>query len=208
MAGLLLAGALLAWQSYEQQRTIAEVNAIVAKYSVPGSANGSPARVRVFDPDLSKAVTAIAEGAAADARYAKALELLEAGKPTEAEPLLEAVAEQEKLRAAHAREQAAAAYVNLGSITRLSDPKRALEAYSEAVALDPDNAEALFGQARSQEDAGNFDVAEQGYKRLLDLEKDGKCKNCRYDLMTAAKDLLRDLDMRRFQTRPDTPANF
>ena len=45
------------------------------------------------DQELKKAVVAIDEGANADSRYAQAIELLKAGKPSEAEPLLKAVAE-------------------------------------------------------------------------------------------------------------------
>ena len=85
------AGIFLGWQ---QQRTIADVRAIVAKYDIhgpnAGPANASHTLVSMdfYDAGLSEAVTAIAEGAASDGRYAKALELLEAGKPAEAEPLL------------------------------------------------------------------------------------------------------------------------
>ena len=94
MAALLIGGSLLGWQSYRQRQTIAEVEALVAKYgavSAVGTGAGS-------DQSLATAITAIAEGAAGDARYAKALDLLKAGKPTEAEPLLKAVAEEEKMR--------------------------------------------------------------------------------------------------------------
>jgi hypothetical protein len=201
------AGIFLGWQ---QQRTIADVRAIVAKYDIhgpnAGSANASHTLVSMdfYDAGLSEAVTAIAEGAASDGRYAKALELLEAGKPAEAEPLLKAVAEEEKLRAAHESERAAAAYLNLGSITRISDPKRALEAYSEAIALDPNNAEALFWYARLQEAAGHFHLAKKGYEQLLALGKGGKCKNCdRGDFMVDAEIRLRDLPW-----GDDMPPNF
>ena len=115
--GLMAAGGFLAWQSHQRQQIITEVEAIVAKYSIV-----SPAEAAVPDTkeSLTKAITAIAEGAAGDARYAKALELLKAGKPAEAEPLLLAVAEEKESRAARESKQAAAAYENLGAITRLS----------------------------------------------------------------------------------------
>jgi TIR domain len=152
IAGLMAVGGFLAWQSHQRQQTIAEVEAIVAKYSVAG-----PAEAAVPDTKegLTKAITAIAEGAAGDPRYAKALELLKAGKPVEAEPLLKAVAEEKEKRAASENKQAAAAYENLGAITRLSDPKRAREVYAKAAALGAD-------------------------KRLLALkqDKDAKCATC------------------------------
>jgi hypothetical protein len=45
------------------------------------------------DQELRKAVIAVDEGAKVDPRYAQALELLKAGRPSEAEPLLKVVAE-------------------------------------------------------------------------------------------------------------------
>jgi hypothetical protein len=65
------AGIFLGWQ---QQRTIADVRAIVAKYDIhgpnAGSANASHTLVSMdfYDAGLSEAVTAIAEGAASDGR--------------------------------------------------------------------------------------------------------------------------------------------
>jgi hypothetical protein len=89
IAGLLAVGTVLGWQSYQQRQTIAEVEALVAKYSLIGPAEASAGGGR---QGLTNAITAIAKGAAGDARFAKALELLKAGKPAEAEPLLKAVA--------------------------------------------------------------------------------------------------------------------
>jgi tetratricopeptide (TPR) repeat protein len=40
--------------------------------------------------------------------------------------------------------EAAIAYRNLGAIAGLADPKRALEAYEKALALDPDDSESLY----------------------------------------------------------------
>ena len=169
IAGLMAAGGFLAWQSHQRQQIITEVEAIVAKYSIV-----SPAEAAVPDTkeSLTKAITAIAEGAAGDARYAKALELLKAGKPAEAEPLLLAVAEEKETRAARESKQAAAAYENLGAITRLSEPKRAREAYAKAVALGADDFDALYWTGRLQYDAGNLDASEQAYKQLLTLKED------------------------------------
>ena len=86
---------------------------------------------------LTQAITAIAEGAATDPRYAQALALLKAGKPDEAEPLLKAVAEDKEKRADKDAKDAAAAYRNLASIAAVSDPGRAREYYAQAARLDP-----------------------------------------------------------------------
>lgn len=100
---LALAGGTFFWQSYQrqqtverQQATLAEVAALVDKYSAVSPAE---AAVPGGKDSLTRAITAIAEGAATDPRYAKALELLKAGKPGEAEPLLKAVAEDKARRA-------------------------------------------------------------------------------------------------------------
>jgi hypothetical protein len=70
--------------------------------------------------------------------------------------LLNACAEDKTARIEKDRKEAAIAYRNLGAIAGLRDPKEAREAYAKAVALDPGNAEGLFGdgggQARSLND--------------------------------------------------------
>lgn len=76
----------------------------------------------------------------------QALGLLKENETAEATQLLNAVAED---RAAHAeqaekdRKEAAIAYRNLGAIAGLRYPKRALGAYKNAVAFDPDVLENL-----------------------------------------------------------------
>ena len=177
IAGLIGAGGFLAWQSHQQQQTLAEVQALVTKYSATDTTEGAAPDA---EESLTRAITAIAEGAASDPRYAKALELLKAGKPAEAEPLLKAVAEEKEKRAASENKQAAAAYENLGAITQLSDPKRARDAYTKAASLDPDNFEALYWSGRLEFEAGNLDASEQAYKRLAAFKGDeaGACATC------------------------------
>ena len=133
---LAIAGGGFYWQSRQQQQTLAEITALVDKYSLvtPAKADAPSARA-----SLTQAITTIAEGAATDPRYAKALELLKAGKPTEAEPLLKAVAEDKAKRADKDANDAAAAYRNLASIAAVSDPGRARGYYGEAARLDPTN---------------------------------------------------------------------
>jgi tetratricopeptide (TPR) repeat protein len=166
IAGLVLTGGFLAWQSHQRQQTIAEVEALVTKYSV-ASLKGTANR-----ESLTEAITAIAEGAAGDARYAQALGLLKAGKPEEAEPLLKLVAQDKEKRALRESKEAAAAYRTLGIIIRLSDPKRAREAFTKAAELDPDDAIAAFYSAHAQFLAGNLDKSQQAYNHVLALEQD------------------------------------
>jgi Tfp pilus assembly protein PilF len=64
---------------------------------------------------------------------------------------------------------AAAAYRNLGAIAGLRDPKRAREAYGRAVALDPDDREALYWHAWLQLLAGDLGLADRDLKRLLQV---------------------------------------
>src|SRR5207302_6435082 len=114
----------------------------------------------------------IAQGAAeGDARLQQALDLLKSNKIADATPLLNAVAEdktaragQETARAEKDRKEAAIAYRNLGAIAGLADPKRALEAYEKALALDPDDLESLYWAGVIQIDYGNLNEAE---KRLF-----------------------------------------
>ena len=121
------------------------------------------------DQELKKVVVAIDEGAKVDPRYAQALELLKAGKPSEAEPLLKAVAEDKVKSADNANRDAAAAFRNLASIAAVSDPGRAREYYARAAQLDPDNIEGLYWNGAYQFQAGKLDTARAAYERLLAL---------------------------------------
>ena len=117
--------------------------------------------------ELSKAVTAIDQGATADARYAQALELLKAGKPSEAEPLLRAVAEEREKSGENAG--AAAAYRNLAAIAAISDPARAREYYFRAAQIDPTNVEGIVLNGWSQLEAGNRDGAQSAFEYVVGL---------------------------------------
>jgi hypothetical protein len=107
---------------------------------------------------LTQTVTNIELGAATDPRYAKALELLQAGKPADAEPLLLAVAEDFAKRGD--AKGAAAAYRNLASIAAVSDPGRARDYYAEAARLDPSDVDGMFQNGWFQEEAGQLDAAQ------------------------------------------------
>lgn len=129
IAVLVIAGGGFFWQSYRQRQTLAEISALVDKYSLATPAQAAVPNSR---QSLTEAIAAIAEGATTDPRHAKALALLKAGKPGEAEPLLKAVAQDKANRADKDAKDAAAAYRNLASIAAVSDHKRAREYYAEA----------------------------------------------------------------------------
>ncbi len=96
IAVLAIVGGGFFWLSQQQKQTLDEITALVDKYSLITPAE---AAVPGAKRSLTEAITAIAEGAATDPRYAEALALLKAGKPEEAEPLLKAVAEEKAKRA-------------------------------------------------------------------------------------------------------------
>jgi len=127
------------------------------------AASGSEAMV-------GNAVAAAVQGAAeGDPRLAKALELLKAGKPTEAEPLFRAVADEKGAKVQQDSKDTAAAYLNLGAIAGLGDPKRAREAYARALEFDGDSQEALYWHGWLNLLAGNLSGAEQSLNRLATL---------------------------------------
>ena len=158
------------WQSHQQKQTLTEIAALVDKYSL---ATPAQAAVPGAKQSLTQAITAIAEGAASDPRYAQALALLKAGKPNEAEPLLKAVAEDKEKRADKDAKDAAAAYRNLASIAALSDPGRAREYYAQAARLDPSDVSGMFQNGWFQEQAGQLDAARAAYARVIAAAKPG-----------------------------------
>ena len=164
IAALLFAGGFLYWQSSQKQKTIAEIEALVNKYTLTSPAQGS---VPGAKESLTDAIKAIAEGAATDPRYAKALELLKDGKPVEAEPLLRSVAEDEAARGRKINKQAAEKFRNLGAIAGLADPKRAREVYSRALELDPNNSDSLYWSGFLNFLAGNLSAAERSLNQLM-----------------------------------------
>ena len=169
-----LSGAGYWWLvSHQQQQviqetttTLATIEDIARKIDPIGSAQaaGTDGHAR-----LIQTLSRIADGAATNPRYAQALELLKAGKTAEAEPVLRAAAEEMERNARQSGKQAAEAWRNLGDIAGLRDPKAALESYRKALALDPDNAVALFWAGWMEKEAGNLAGAERAYRRLLTL---------------------------------------
>jgi len=152
IAVLAIVGGGFYWQSHEQKQTLNEIAALVDKYSMVTQAQGA---VPAAKQSLTEALTAIAEGAATDPRYAQALALLKAGKPAEAEPLLKAVAEDKVKRADRDAKDAAAAYRNLASIAAVSDRGHARDYYAEAARLDPSNVWGMYENGWYQEERDN-----------------------------------------------------
>jgi hypothetical protein len=141
-------------QFQEQQRTNADTKALVEKLFATSRVQVAPGAERA----VRAAVDAAAQGAAAgDARWQRALALLHAGNVEEAEPLFRAVADEKVARISQDKKDAVAAYRNLGAIAGLAHPKRAREAYAQAVALDPDDREAPSGSSNR---IGNVQVAQ------------------------------------------------
>jgi tetratricopeptide (TPR) repeat protein len=147
-------------QMAEKDRRIAKLLALLEDKRTTPAPPGT-------DQELKKAVVAIDDGAKVDSRYAEALELLKAGKPSEAEPLLKAVAEDKVKIADKESKDAAAAYRNLASIAAVSDPGRARDYYARAAQLDPDNVEGVYWNGRYQFEAGKLDTAQAAFERVV-----------------------------------------
>jgi tetratricopeptide (TPR) repeat protein len=167
---LAIVGGGFYWQSHQQKQTLAEIAALVDKYSL---ATPAQAAVPGAKQSLTEAITAIAEGAATDPRYANALALLKAGKPDEAEPLLKAIAEDKEKRADKNAKDAAAAYRNLASIAAVSNPGRARDYYARAARLDPSDVDGMFQNGWFQLQAGQLDAAQAAYVRVISAAKPG-----------------------------------
>ncbi|MGC2223375.1 MAG: tetratricopeptide repeat protein [Methylocella sp.] len=119
---------------------------------------------------VGEAVQSIAQGATeGDSRLQQALDLLKANKISEAAQLLNAFAEDKMVRIEKDRKEAAIAYRNLGAIAGLADPKRALEAYEKALALDPDDVQSLLGAGWIQIDYGDLNKAQERLERVQKL---------------------------------------
>ncbi len=170
IAVLAVVGGIFFWQSHQQRATLAEVAALVDRYSL---VNPAQARVPGAKHSLAEAITAIAEGAATDPRYATALELLKAGKAAEAELLLKAVADDKASRAEKDAKDAAAAYRTLASIAAVSDTARAREYYAQAARLDPSDIEGMWQHGWFQQQAGHLDAAQAAFARVIAAAKPG-----------------------------------
>jgi tetratricopeptide (TPR) repeat protein len=137
-------------------------------------ANPAAAAAPGQEQSLVAALTAIQEQAArGDGDYAKAFDLLKAGKGAEAVPLLIAAADAKKARAAKENKDAAKAYREAAAVASVAEPWRARELYIEAARLDPEDVEGLFQAGWFQQEAGKLEAAESAYRRILAIGKSG-----------------------------------
>jgi tetratricopeptide (TPR) repeat protein len=158
---LAIAAGAFFWQAQQQKAARAEVSALVHKYDRLGPTQAADPGAR---ESLTQAITAIADGAVTDKRYASALALLKVGRFAEAEPLLQAVAQDKAKRSA---KDAAAADRTLASIAAVSEPGRAREYYAQAARLDPSDIEGMFRNGWFQYQAGQLDAADASYRRVI-----------------------------------------
>ena len=163
-ASLLSASAiagLTAWSSYQKERTLQEIEAIVMRYAPIGE--------EVFEKKqaLTDAIRVMVEGK--DPRYPVALALLKKGQPKNAIPILQSVANDTVARANQEKSLAAAAFRNLGAIAGLSDPKTARDDYKRALEFAPDDRESLYWNGYFALLAGDLRVAETSFERLRHL---------------------------------------
>lgn len=178
IAALCVVGGFLFWQSQERGATIArqeqeKSEALAIAQQLLGT---SPAAAAVpgQEQSLIGALTAIQESAAkGDADYAKAFELLKAGRGAEAVPLLLAAAEAKKQRADKENTGAAKAYREAAAVASVTEPWKARGLYAEAARLDPTNLDGLLQNAYFQQDSGQFDAAEASYRKVFEMAKSG-----------------------------------
>jgi len=168
MAVLTLVGGGAFWQSYQHRLMRAEIAGLVSRYKL---VSPSQAAVPGGKEGLTQAITVIGEGAAAEPRYAKALELLKAGRITEATPFLRAVAQDKAKRSVKYTKDTAAAYRTLASVAAVSDPGAARGYYAVAARLDPSDVEGMFRNGWFQQQAGRLDMAEGAYNGVIRSSK-------------------------------------
>ncbi|MDX2265919.1 MAG: hypothetical protein NW215_13240, partial [Hyphomicrobiales bacterium] len=111
--------------------------------------------------DLGATFKRIAEAAAAgeDPRNGQILALIEAGRSGDAAPLMRALAAEEAARGKAQVKRAAQRYRDSGAIAFLTDTKTALEDYTRATELDPDNPEGWLRLGALRQRAGVLDQA-------------------------------------------------
>ncbi|MGO8954371.1 MAG: tetratricopeptide repeat protein [Rhodomicrobium sp.] len=186
---LLLAGAggYLGWRSYTQQQTLTDIEALVNQYAPIGSAEAAQPGAR---ERLRSAFESIAKGTATDPRYARALDLIKAGKPREAEPLLRESAEEEEAAGLKRIKQAAEKYRNLGAIAGYADLKRAREYFAKAAQLDPENIPGMELLGSMEKEAGNLSEAARAFKRVLSTGQIGRDDEDLYNARLGMGDIL------------------
>ena len=146
-------------QRKQNELILAQLSRLAGGYTLPRQAEA-----------VDQAVTnAEVRAQAGDERMRQALDLLAAGKVTEAEPLFRIVAEEKAARIVADSFEAAEAFRNLGAIAYFSDPRRAREAYAKATQLDPENIDGMLWHAEMEKDSGNLIEAERAYNIVITL---------------------------------------
>ena len=168
MAALTLVGGVASWQSYQNRLMRAEIAGLVSRYKL---VSPSQAAVPGGKESLTQAITVIGEGAATEPRYARALELLKAGRITEATPFLRAVAQDKAKRTIRYAKDTAAAYRTLASVAAVADPGAARGYYAIAARLDASDVEGMFRSGWFQQQAGRLDAAEAAYDGVIQSSK-------------------------------------
>ena len=153
---------------YQRRQQLAAIDALIAKY---GAINSAGTSAPEGGPTVTEAISSIINGVTLEPRYAKAQELIKAGKYQDAEPLLQAVAEDKKRLASS--EEAAEAFRTLASITSILDHDKARGYYAEAASLDPNHVEGMFWNGWLQAEAGSLAEAETAYRRVVSTAKEG-----------------------------------
>jgi tetratricopeptide (TPR) repeat protein len=143
----------------------ATLNDIVAAIDPLGSAQAAGRDVEATKARLRP----IVERARTDKDYAAAVALLKQGKSAEAEGRLRAaLAEMAARREADLKAEAQG-WVDVGTIAGYGDPRRALDAYTNALRLDPDNSDALARAGELEEDMGDLATSERNWRHLAEL---------------------------------------
>jgi hypothetical protein len=147
------------------QRIESKLDEVIRRRGIPRGV------AAIIEKRFSEALAMARKGAIdGDEVCKKAVELLDLGRRTEAEPVFLVIAEASALIMKKARIDAAIAYRNLGAIIGLRDPKRAIDAYKIALQFDPEDWESMFCIGSIQQDLGLSGVEAQ-FKR--GLEPDG-----------------------------------
>ncbi|MSP01478.1 MAG: toll/interleukin-1 receptor domain-containing protein, partial [Acetobacteraceae bacterium] len=154
----------------EVQRELSDPRALAARLRALSPA---AAQTSSRGDGLETAIADIQTRAASDESYARALALLQQGKPAEAATVLSNSLAAQEARVRDEAKERARQYRDLGAITALSDPARARVAYARAVELDPDNEGGLQSAGQLALDAADLVTAERHYRRLAGLPAAG-----------------------------------
>jgi tetratricopeptide (TPR) repeat protein len=116
----------------------------------------------------------------------RAIQLLRQGQAGPAEAIFERVLAQKQAEGAAALKEAAAAARHLGALAYLDDTAKALEAYTTATRLDPNDTHSWIFLGRLNARAGDLAAAEQAYRAAREAAE--RAGNER-DLMVTHNDL-------------------